>query len=545
MTDLSIIIPARNEEFLQVTIDDILKNIRGDTEIFAMLDGYWPDKGIPQNPRVHVVHHAESIGQRACVNEGARLSEAKYIMKCDAHCAFDEGFDVKLMYDCEYDWTVIPRMYNLHAFDWKCQKCGYQVMQGPYPKKCEKCDNIKDFKKVIIWQPKRNKRSDFARFDSDMKFQYWRDFEKRPESKGDIVDMMASVGACFFMHRQRFFDLGGMDEGHGSWGQFGVEVACKAWLSGGRHVVNKKTWFSHLFRTQQGFGFPYDISGRQVAHARQYSQNLWKNNKWPKAKRDLQWLLDKFAPVPDWDVSTKKNIVEKPAVGMVYYTDNQCEERILWTVRNQLNKCRNGHSLVSVSHLPIDFGENHTVDYQRSVLAMFRQILLGLEKSTADVVFLVEHDILYHPSHFDFIPPKEDVFYYNRNVWNVDAQTGQALFIMPKQVSGLCAYRLPLLEHYRKRVERVEKEGFTRKMGFEPGTHQYPRGFDYTTSQDYMSKFPNVDIRHKHNLTANRFKKEQYRRVPKIWEESDEIPFWGKTKGRFDEFLKEVANAKF
>ena len=35
------------------------------------------------------------------------------MMKLDAHCAVDEGFDVKLMADCEPDWTVVPRMFNL------------------------------------------------------------------------------------------------------------------------------------------------------------------------------------------------------------------------------------------------------------------------------------------------------------------------------------------------------------------------------------------------------------------------------------------------
>jgi hypothetical protein len=31
------------------------------------------------------------------------MSEAKFIMKLDAHCAVDKGFDVKLAEDCEYD----------------------------------------------------------------------------------------------------------------------------------------------------------------------------------------------------------------------------------------------------------------------------------------------------------------------------------------------------------------------------------------------------------------------------------------------------------
>jgi len=569
MKNLSIIIAARNEEFLQQTIDDALANIRGDTEIIVILDGYWPTHGIPIDPRVHVVHHEQSIGQRAAVNQGAWMSEAKYIMKADAHCAFDEGFDVKLMADCEYDWTVVPRMYNLHAFDWVCPACSKSWMQGPRPEKCDKCGNEKDFFKNIIWLPKLRKRSDYARFDKDMKFQYWRAFEKRPAADGDITDMMCFVGACFFMHRDRYFELGGLDEGHGSWGQMGVEIACKSWLSGGRLVVNKKTWFSHLFRTQKGFGFPYQISGRQVAAARTYSQDLWLNDKWPLAVRPLSWLLDHFAPVPDWHddagftpVKTAAAAPEDPPAatasagamseaeenqnltkGLVYYTDNRCEERILQVVRRQLDAARNGNPLVAVSQFPIDFGINIVLPLARSVLTMFKQILAGLEKIEADIVFLVEHDVLYHPSHFDFTPPKKQVFYYNENTYKVDAASGQALFYYTKQTSGLCAHRELLLEHYEKRVARVEKTGFTRRMGFEPGTHRFPRGIDDYPAERWMSKYPNIDIRHSNNLTANRFKKEQFRSQRAIvgWKMSNDVPGWGKTKGRFDEFLYELS----
>jgi hypothetical protein len=103
------------------------------------------------------------------------------------------------------------------------------------------------------------------------------------------------------MRRRRFFEIDGVDEKHGSWGQMGVEIACKSWLSGGRQVVNKNTWFSHLFRTQPGFGFPYPISGDAQEKAREYSKYLWMDGKWSKAKRPLSWLINKFAPVPTWN----------------------------------------------------------------------------------------------------------------------------------------------------------------------------------------------------------------------------------------------------
>jgi len=154
MRDLSVIIPARNEIFLQKTIESILENIEADTEVIAVCDGYWPDPPIEDNPRVTIIHHTDSVGQRAATNGGARLSEAKYMMKADAHCAFDKGFDVKLMDGCKYEWTLVPKMYNLHAFDWQCKQCGHRVYQGPYPKSCEKCDNTENFEMVVVWQPR-------------------------------------------------------------------------------------------------------------------------------------------------------------------------------------------------------------------------------------------------------------------------------------------------------------------------------------------------------------------------------------------------------
>lgn len=571
--DLSILIPARNEMFLGRTIQSILEAREGNTEVIAVCDGNWPDPPITDHPNVHLIYHSQSIGQRAATNEAARLSKAKFIMKCDAHCAFDKGFDIKLMREFEYNWTVVPRMYNLHAFDWKCNKCGHQTYQGGQPTKCEKCDNTTDFERFMIWKHREHKRSDFARFDRSLHFQYWGDYGKRPEAQGDIADLMCFVGACWMMHRERYWELGGLDEKHGSWGQMGVEISCKSWLSGGRQVVNKRTWFAHLFRTQPGFGFPYPMSGRDVDKARAYSKWLWEEGNWPLAKHKLSWLIEKFAPVPEWDIAPKKivdTVQEKkalqnpsgPSKGLVYYTDNRCDHGITNLVRKQLVKCAGSNKIVSVSLAPVTFPDGNTLnivlDRQRGILTMFKQILTGLEALDSDIAFLVEHDVLYHPTHFDFVPPRNDVFYYNENTFKVDASTGQALFYFCKQTSGLCAYRALLVEHYKKRIakveqnakdliargERVKNDGFSRHMGFEPGCHTPPRGVDNYRADRWMSLFPNIDIRHDNNLTPNRWRQDQFR-DPKSclgWNLVDEVPGWGRTKGRMKEFFAELSS---
>ena len=337
-------------------------------------------------------------------------------------------------------------------------------------------------------------------------------------------------------------------------------------------MVNKKTWFSHLFRTQKGFGFPYKISGKQVAAARKYSRDLWQNDKWPGATRKLEWLLEKFKPVPEWhdngagdpaaaadkhappDAKAAESWRPAPTTaagpeikkGLVYYTDNRCEERVLYLARRQIALACPDWPLVSVSQYPIDFGHNIVLARPRGALTMFEQILAGLRAVEADVVFLVEHDMFYHPSHFEFMPPRTDTFYYNEHTYKVDAASGQALFFYTKQTSGVCAFRDLLLEHYEKRVARVKKEGFTRRMGFEPGTHKFPRGIDDYPAERWMSPVPNVDVRHASNLTASRFKKEQYRSKRSIrgWKLTDDIPGWGRTKGRFDEFCYELSESQ-
>jgi glycosyltransferase involved in cell wall biosynthesis len=306
---LSIIIPGRNEQFMFHTVDDVLAHTSEDTEVIAVCDGYWPNPPLPANPRLQVLHFGEAVGQRAATNYGAQVSRAKYIMKLDAHCSVEDGFDVKLLQDMQPDMTMIPSMHRLHIFDWHCNGCGEREYQGTKPESCKACTGT-DFTMAMVWAPRFEYPATTTwRFDKALHFQYWRQHRnsekyKREEPSG-VVETMTCIGACFLMERERFLQLGGMDEGHGSWGQYGTELACKAWLSGGRMVTSLKTWFAHLFRTGN-FGkngessWPYPISQRQIDAARAYSRELWLNGKWPHAKRPLSWLVDHFAPVPDW-----------------------------------------------------------------------------------------------------------------------------------------------------------------------------------------------------------------------------------------------------
>ena len=627
--DLSILIPSRNEMFLAKTIENILQNIESDTEVIAVLDGAWADPPIPDNPRVTLIYNPQSIGQRAATNQAAKISKAKFLMKCDAHCAFDKGFDVKMMAEMHDNWTMAPLMKNLHAFDWVCPD-GHRRYQGPSGP-CQVCG--KETTRDVVWIAKPSPNSTSYCFDAMPHFQYFREFSKRPEAQGEITETMSLQGSCWMMTRDKYWELGVCDENFGSWGSQGIEVAVKTWLSGGKVMVNKKTWYAHMFRTQGGdFGFPYPISGRDQEKAKSFARNLFFENKWDKQIHPLSWLIEKFWPVKGWgqedldklkantfkfsDKPTETKSVEiepvesmpatvrywgepteegaiatgviydsnrntetsqtlfvnqllqpkkepvaenlgQPTKGIIFYTDNQLKIKVAHAVQGQLKmiSTTKGLPIVSASLKPMNFGSNVFLPLQRGYLTMFKQMLAALEHSTSDIVFFCEHDVLYHPSHFDFTPPSKDKFYYNENVWKLNAETGHAIHYDCQQVSGIAVYRETAIKHYQKRVAIVEEMAkklpneedfnrFVRQMGFEPGTHNRNERVDDLKSESWKSEFPNIDIRHGANLSATRWKKEQFRnqKYTKGWiETDDEIPGWGKTRDLITKFNKKAS----
>jgi len=276
MDKISVIIPARNEPYLQKTIDSLLNSAGGDIEIIVVLDGWWPDPIIKDDQRVILIHNSESEGMRPSINAAARIAKGKYLMKCDAHCCFDKDFDIKLAGNCKYDWTIVPRRYGLDVDKW------------------ERTNKIYDFQYI-----EKN----------TLKGKNWTEYSKRVKGKR-IADLMTSQGSCWFMHRQRFLDLGGLDEiNYGSMGREAQEVCLKAWLSGGRYMLNRKTWYAHWSKPKE-----YVISNRsEKKKSVEFATDLWMNDKWPGQKRKLRWLVDRFSPVPSWvkEIDTSKYIQEK------------------------------------------------------------------------------------------------------------------------------------------------------------------------------------------------------------------------------------------
>lgn len=522
---LAICIPSRNEEFLGRTIQDVLDHTDPEvTEIIAILDGWIPDPPLPVSERVTVIYNPVAMGQRAGTNQAVRITNAKYICKLDAHCAIDDGFDVKMIKAMEElgdNTTLVPGMRNMHVFDWVCEE-GHRRYQSPSGV-CEECS--RPTTKDIVWIAKKSPFTFTFRFDKTMHFQYDGAQAKKPDNMMGALKLdgtrdpeyretLSIQGSCFVVTKEKYLELDICSEDFHSWGQQGVEVACKTWLSGGQVISNIKTWYAHMFRTRGGdFGFPYPNPQDKVNENRELSRQLFQKDGWPQATRKFQWLLDKFNP-PDWGVSK----------GAIFYTSSDLDEKLAKPIRDQILKATEGKniSIVSSSLKKMDFGVKNVrfPSLKKGYLTMFKQILGALENSKDDIIFFLEHDVWYSPSHFDFTPEDKNIFYFNNNVWKVDLNTGKAVKVDKcEQLSGMCVYRETALKWVREKYKDIELNGFDRH--FEP--QQILRG-------SWESEQPNIDIRHNGNLTPTRWSPDEFRNQDnaKGWIEAEnELPNWG------------------
>jgi glycosyltransferase involved in cell wall biosynthesis len=287
---LSVIIPAWNELYLKATVDGILKSATGDIEVIVMLDGYWPHELPADDPRLILVHRKRG-GMRAAINGAVAIAKGEFILKADAHCLFAPGFDETLKADCDKDWIVIPRRYSLEADTWEIRRSrgfvDYEYLSWPYRASGRRQHGASHGICGMVWDQRIIDRCN-VQIDENMTFQ----------------------GSCWFTPREYFLShLGPLkEEGYGTFVAEAQELGMRAWLGGGKIMVNKKTWYAHLWKGEpyrqeyeKVFGKSYTRLGFSERKAGNlYAVDYWINNRWTERKHDLEWLINRFAPVPSW-----------------------------------------------------------------------------------------------------------------------------------------------------------------------------------------------------------------------------------------------------
>jgi glycosyltransferase involved in cell wall biosynthesis len=277
---VSVIVPSRNEEFFAATVRDILAKAHGDIEVLAVHEGYW-DHQIPADPRVRQIHHGQAKGMRASINAAAAIATGQYLMKCDAHTMWDDGFDLKLKADYHEDnWILIPRRFALEPRSWAIDTSNskypidYHYLSEPFDKHGDSVPGLHG----SFWTKRRDERRAIA-----------------------IDDELSTQGSAWFMGRVHFERIGPMNPArYGVFWYEAQELGLTTWLSGGAMKVTKNTWYAHLYK---GTRFQRGYSTRDMGHeaATTFCSWFWMTDQpFAGRTRTMQSLVEQFSPVPTW-----------------------------------------------------------------------------------------------------------------------------------------------------------------------------------------------------------------------------------------------------
>jgi len=212
---ISFIITAKNEPYLEKTIEDIRKNTVGDIEILAEED--------------------DGRGQRAMLNKLAKKATRPHILKLDAHCTIGPRFDEIMVRELGYKEVLMPLLFPLDGEQWTINH--------------------------------HNPMSSYV-FDTRL-VMHFGDHDKKAERN----ESMCVQGSCFMMETKNWFDWNVCDESLGPWGHQGAEVGIAVWKNGGKCVTTHKTYYGHVFRHLDS-EFPYERDHKQIDETHKAVQKL-------------------------------------------------------------------------------------------------------------------------------------------------------------------------------------------------------------------------------------------------------------------------------
>ena len=244
-------------------------------------DGYWPDPPLPSDPRLRSLHRGDARGMRPAINHAARIATGQYLLKCDAHTKWDEGYDVKLKADYHEDnWILTCRRYALEPESWTIDhsQAKYPIDYHFLSNALERPGDVTCGLHGTPWTARRDERKHI-----------------------EIDDEMSSQGSGWFMSRRMWESLGELDIAkYGCFVQEFQELGLKAWLSGGAVKVTKRTHYSHLYKGRK-YGRGYILGPMGHKNGIHFTNWFWMTDQPFKGRvRNLKWLVEKFWPVPTW-----------------------------------------------------------------------------------------------------------------------------------------------------------------------------------------------------------------------------------------------------
>lgn len=269
MSMTSVIIPAINDPHLKWTIRSVRNHAFDPIEVIVINDGGEP---LDETIADIVINHDTVKGRRVSINEAARMANGEYLFILDAHCSMSHGWDVKMKESCHKNNLVhcIIRGLNPKTWDYEGGDYRYVYLNNEYTEK------------------------------------WWTEKEKQKHKP--VEENMCITGCAWMVPTELYWALGGYDESLGKYGWDGPEWTCKVWLNDerpGKVILRSDVVCGHIFGTNVG-GSKYRCEMIPKDEYIRYMQNKWGDK--------VQWLVDRFAPVPGWH-EDERQVIGKEGTG--------------------------------------------------------------------------------------------------------------------------------------------------------------------------------------------------------------------------------------
>lgn len=258
--NISVIITALDEPYVNKTIDDILKKTGPCLKEIIVIDDFSNEPIVINQPDVKLYRNKQRMGLQWSRQAASQLAQSDVIISIDPHCKVYEGWENSLSDPVRNNYKTIttPRTYKLNPETW------------------ENYDDGRAIGHKTVWD--------------------WNLDFKWSNSAGYQTPCIA--GHCFAFSKRWWGESGGFDQEMKVWGGENIEFSLKTWLCGGEVLVTD-CYVSHWFKKKFQYKFGTETLLRNKARIaevwfEEYKHRFYKSIKKPLGSIDCGELTKKI-----------------------------------------------------------------------------------------------------------------------------------------------------------------------------------------------------------------------------------------------------------